>query len=133
MQDPRKLLVYQRAHTLAVDIRRTTKRLSRGEYASLRSQMVRAVESVVLNIAEGCGASSQREFARFLDISIKSTTELECQLDLTRDYAALDDEHWRPLHSELIEIRRMLCGLRRTILSRSTRSAVTSSSGELTN
>lgn len=42
--------------------------------------MIRAAESITTNIVEGCGAATRREFARFLDISIKSTSELEYQL-----------------------------------------------------
>jgi four helix bundle protein len=52
-------------------------------YRSLREQIVAAAESIPFNIAEGCGASSQKEFARFLEISIKSANELEAELQLT--------------------------------------------------
>jgi four helix bundle protein len=78
--------------------------------------MVRAAESIPTNIVEGCGSTSRKEFARFLDISIKSTCELEYQLQLARDCGVLPRDEWRSLSAKTIEIRRMLCGLRRRVL-----------------
>lgn len=78
--------------------------------------MVSAAESVPFNIVEGCAATSRKEFARFLEISIKSTSELEYQLQLATDYGVLPQRVWRSLTIETIEIRRMLCGLRRAVL-----------------
>ena len=78
--------------------------------------MVNAAESVAFNIVEGCGSVSSKEFARFLDISIKSTCELEYQLQLATDCDLLAQRVGNPLSAETIEIRRMLCGLRRKVL-----------------
>jgi four helix bundle protein len=78
--------------------------------------MVSAAESIVCNIVEGCGATSRKEFARFLDISIKSTCELEYQLQLARDCGVLATHDWRSLTAETVEVRRMLTGLRRRVL-----------------
>jgi four helix bundle protein len=79
--------------------------------------MIRAAESIAFNIVEGCGARGNKEFARFLDISIKSSSELEYQLQLARDYGVLSKRDWHSLTSEVIEVRKMLCGLRRAILA----------------
>lgn len=72
---------------------------------------------MVLNIVEGCGASSLKEFARFLDHSIKSTSELESQLELAKDYGALGGWEYQRLSTETVEIRRMICGYRAKVLS----------------
>jgi four helix bundle protein len=40
--------------------------------AGARSQITRSSESIPTNIVEGCFAAIQNEFARYLDISIKS-------------------------------------------------------------
>jgi len=71
MQDFRKLVVWQKAHAFALEIRRVTEGFPR----ELRDQIRSAAESIVNNIVEGCGASSRKEFARYLDISIKSASE----------------------------------------------------------
>ena len=78
--------------------------------------MIRAAESIVFNIVEGCGGSSSKEFARFLDIGIKSTSELESQLELAKDYGVLSDSHWQTITKETVDVRRMLCGLRAKVL-----------------
>ena len=116
MQDFRRLLVWARAHKLVLGVRRAIRGFPRSERGSLRSQMVTSAESIAFNIVEGCGASRPKEFARFLDISIKSTCELEYQLQLATDCGLLSSRVGPPLASETVEIRRMLCGLRRKVL-----------------
>ena len=117
MQDHRKLRVWRQAHDLALAIRRASREFPRRGYGSLQAQITRAAESTVFNIAEGCGAASQRELARFLDISIKSTVELEAQLELAKDYGALSACTWMTLAPNVIDVRRMLCGLRSKVLT----------------
>lgn len=116
MQSFRDLTVWQRAHAFALSVRRATHSFPRRGYTSLKSQIVSAAESVPFNIVEGCAATSRKEFARFLEISIKSTSELEYQIQLATDYGVLPQRLWRSLTIEIIEIRRMLCGLRRAVL-----------------
>jgi four helix bundle protein len=97
-------------------VRRAIRAFPRSERGSLKSQMANAAESVAFNIVEGCGSASSKEFARFLDISIKSTSELEYQLQLATDCDLLPRHVGNPLRAETVEIRRMLCGLRRKVL-----------------
>ena len=116
MQDYRKLRVWRHAHDLAIATRAATRVFPANGYSSLQSQMVRAAESIVFNVAEGCGASSQREFARFLGISIKSTFELQAECDLAKDYAILSIPAWEQLTAALMSVRRMLFALRKKVL-----------------
>ena len=78
--------------------------------------MVRAAESIVFNIAEGCGATSQREFARFLGISLKSTFELESECELAKDYGVLGCDAWQQHSAAIVSVRRMLFALRNKVL-----------------
>lgn len=117
MQDYHRLRVWRKAHGLALRIHREVNRFPRNGYSSLRRQMMRAAESIPFNIVEGCGADSQKDFARYLDISIKSTSELEYQLHLGRDYGVLPHNRWLVLSKETIEVRRMLYGLRSKVLA----------------
>ncbi len=86
------------------------------EFAALRSQLTRAADSVAATIVEGCGAASAREFARFLDMSIKSASETEYHLLSARDRRALIDRRWRQLSTEAVEIRRMTYAYRQRLL-----------------
>ena len=121
MQDFRQLLVWKRAHAFALNIRRATQEMPRAGYTDLKSQMTRAAQSIVDNIVEGCGAASRFEFARYVDISIKSTSEVDYQLELARDLGVMSQDVWKPLAKEVIEIRKMLSALRRSILAAAAR------------
>jgi len=112
VQDYRQLRVHANAHVLALRVRAVTALFPKTGYASLRGQITTAAESIAFNIVEGCAASSAPEFARFLDIAIKSATELEYQLTLARDYGVLRYSAWRTLTGETIDVRKMLFGLR---------------------
>jgi four helix bundle protein len=61
------------------------------------------------------GIHAKRD-GEIFEMSIKSTKELEYQLFLSRDYGVLPRKDWKTLTVETIEIRRMLCGLRRKVL-----------------
>ena len=116
MQDYHKLLVWQRAHAFVLEVRKTADQLPPG-FANLRNQIISASESIAYNIVEGCGAATRAEFARFVDISIKSTNEVQYQLELARDNHVLDAETWEKLTRDVIEIRKMLHGFRKKLLA----------------
>ena len=81
MADFKKLLVWQKAHALALSIDRLTKRIRASQYASFKNQIFRAGLSIPANIAEGRQKDSEREFARFLGIAASSSSELESHLN----------------------------------------------------
>ena len=119
MADFKKLLVWQKAHTMALDVHRVAGRIRGAKHASLRNQMISAAMSVPANIVEGSGQESPREFSRFLRIALNSTTELEYHLLVARDLEVIHDSDFLSLTSQVIEVRKMLYGLRRRLASRS--------------
>jgi four helix bundle protein len=118
MQDYRKLIVWERTHAHTLKVRLATKQFPNKGYSNLKSQMTRAAESIGYNIVEGCGSSTANEFARYLDISIKSASELDYQLLLSKGYGVLSEIDWAAHSKETIEIRRMLSKLRGKVLDR---------------
>ena len=116
MQDFRELRVWGRAHSFALDVGRAARAFPRTGYSELKSQIIRAADSIVSNIVEGAGAATRKEFARFLDISIKSASEVDYRLELARDNGVLPYRVWKQLALEVVEIRKMLFALRRAIL-----------------
>jgi four helix bundle protein len=121
MQDFRQLVVWKRAHAFALNVRRVVEAMPRAGYSDLKSQMTRAAQSIVDNLVEGCGAASRLEFARYLDISIKSTSEVDYQLEFAHDLGVISHDVWKPLAAEVIEIRKMLSALRRSVVAAATR------------
>ncbi len=67
--------------------------------------------SIPANIVEGRRQESEKEFARYLRISINSAFELEYHLIVARDIGAISEADSASLLRELIEVRRMLHGL----------------------
>ena len=118
MQDYRRLDVWKRALAHTIAVRRATGRFPKRGFADLKDQIHRSAESIVNNIVEGCGAPTDRDFARFLSVSIKSAIELEGQLEMAECYEIVSEAVWYRLSGETIEIRRMLFGLRKSVLLR---------------
>ena len=114
MQDYHKLLVWQRAHPFSVEVARLAEGFRPG-FSGARDQVINAVQSIVNNIVEGCRAATQKEFARYIDISIKSSSEVEYQLESARDNHLIDVATFDRLVKEVIEIRKMLHGLRKRL------------------
>ena|SRR5438067_712016 len=116
MRDYHRLEIWRRAHALAITIHDIAQRFRSRDVGTLRSQLTRAADSVPANIVEGSGAATAKEFARFLDISIKSGSETEYHLLVARDRRLLVDRDWRRLSTETVEIRRMTYAYRKRLL-----------------
>ena len=85
----REFPVYKEAR----EFRKNLKKLAREKFPSeekycLRSQLFRALDSILLNIAEGSERYSDTDFSRFLNTAIGSLAEVIACLD-----AATDDEY----------------------------------------
>ena len=85
MRDFKNLKVWQKAHELALQVYGVVRRFPREERYGLVSQLQRAATSIPANIAEGCGCQGNREFAYFLNIAVRSSSEVEYLLILARD------------------------------------------------
>ncbi|MEO7501087.1 MAG: four helix bundle protein [Gemmatimonadaceae bacterium] len=119
MGDFKKLLVWQKAHTMALNAHSIASRIRWSHYSSLRSQIIRSAMSVPANIVEGASEQTAKEFSRFLRIALNSTTELEYHLIAARDLRAVRGSDTLTLMSQVIEVRKMLYGLRRYLASQS--------------
>ena len=108
MKDFRDLKIWQRSHKLTLEIYRLTRAFPREEIYGLVSQMRRSSASIPTNIAEGCGRNTDADFARFLDNSAGSASELDYQLILSRDLQYISPNTYQSLSTELTEIKRML-------------------------
>ncbi|QVL31535.1 four helix bundle protein [Telmatocola sphagniphila] len=111
MKDFRSLLVWQKSHDLALKIYRATSEFPKTELYGLTSQLRRAVVSIPSNIAEGCGRGSEADFARFLQLSMGSASEVEYQILLGKDLALLSETEYFRLNSAIVEVKRMLSSL----------------------
>jgi len=118
MRDFRKLIVWRRAHVLAVDAHRTLQSVRAPGSASTRIQLQKALASIPANISEGCGKRSDAEFTRYLDIALGSATESENHLIFVHDLGWIDCATFAVLDAELTEVRRMLFSLEAVVRRR---------------
>lgn len=108
MQDFRKLDIYKRAIEYCSEIYRFSANLPDDEKYGLISQMRRAGTSIPLNISEGAGCTTNKEFAHFVSFAYRSVNEvLTClelieKLGLDRDIDNLDK-----LRNEGMQLSRM--------------------------
>jgi four helix bundle protein len=79
-----EMWIYTESLALADRVHSITRRWDSVDRSSLGIQLIRAADSVGLNIAEGYGRYSTNEFRRFLLISRGSLFELLTQLELAR-------------------------------------------------
>ena len=79
--------------------------------------------SIPANIVEGRAKSSEKEFARFLKISLSSSTELEYHLIVAKDLGAIDQKAFLSMLEQTLEVRMMLHGLLKKIAAASSNSS----------
>ena len=115
MSDYRKLLVWQKAHALALDAHRTAARIRGSQYAPFRSQIIRSALSIPANIVEGQEQRTDPGFARFLRIALGSASELEYHLTAAHEIQAISTREYQSLSAQVVEVRRMLHGLIRRL------------------
>jgi four helix bundle protein len=78
----RKMEVWKKAMDFIEKIYKITNKFPSKEVYGLTSQLRRSATSIALNIAEGSGTGSDREFSRFLSIALRSNYELMCAMEI---------------------------------------------------
>jgi four helix bundle protein len=116
MRDFKRIKAWQRAHTLTIAIEKLTRGFTRRGHAALRSQLNRSAGSIAANIVEGCNASTNKEFARYLTISINSANETEYHLLSSRDFSLVPLDDWQKYSAETIAVRKMVYAYRKKVL-----------------
>ena len=111
------LNAWQRAYEVALEVDRLTNESSFDKKWALKDQMLRSSLSISSNIAEGFGRKSKKDFARFLLIAMGSTEELRSQIRFARDTGLIKDSDFNSVHDKLLEIGKMITGLRKYLLS----------------
>ena len=107
-----ELKVWQIALRLSNEIDILVKTFPREELYSLCSQMKRAADSVVLNIAEGSTGQSKPEFKRFLGIALRSAIEVVSCLFISHTRKYINDTEFKKYYEEYEILSKMITKLR---------------------
>jgi four helix bundle protein len=106
------LKIWQKAFDLCDEIHLVAIKFPKNELFSLSSQMKRAADSVVLNICEGSTGLSNAEFARFLNISLRSAIEVVGCLMLAKKRSYITEAVYTKLYDEYDHLCRMITKFR---------------------
>jgi four helix bundle protein len=109
MRDYKKLDVWKKSHELNMLVKKKiATKFPREERYELTSQLQRAVLSVPLNIVEGCGRYTDKDFAHFLDNSLGSANETDYCLFTAFELGYINKEEYETVNKLVNEVRAML-------------------------
>ena len=109
-----KLIVWQEAKKLVVDVYRLLDNIPKFEKYALCDQIRRAVVSVPSNIAEGSGRRSLKEKIHFLEISYGSLMETFNQLLIAIDLTYITEESVEEIKPSIDAVAKMINALSNT-------------------
>lgn len=109
-----KLQVWNDARSLVKQVYTLTEQLPTTEKYGLVSQMRRAAVSVVSNIAEGSGRTSQKDQARFYQIAFSSLIELLNQFIIANDLNYISQNALMDIRTEIEKVSNKLNALRKS-------------------
>ncbi|MBN8706904.1 MAG: four helix bundle protein [Bacteroidetes bacterium] len=108
MRNYKELKVWEKAHSVTLDVYHLTSKFPKQEQFGLTSQMRRAAVSVASNIVEGSARKTDKEFIQFLYIALGSANELDYQLFLAKDLTFITEEIYLDADKNINEVKRML-------------------------
>jgi four helix bundle protein len=109
MRDYKKYDVWVKSHQLVLCT--YAPKFPTSEQFALTSQIKRASYSTPLNIVEGCGRNTDKDFAHFLDVALGSTQELEYCLLLAKDLEYISEQLFFMANEKINEIKAKLINL----------------------
>lgn len=109
MRDYKKLDVWKKAHEQYLFVKKNiAPKLPREERFELTSQLLRASLSIPLNIVEGCGRFTDKDFAHFLDTSLGSTNEVDYCCLIAFEIKYISEQEYNEIIKIINEVRAML-------------------------
>ncbi|MCX2495563.1 four helix bundle protein [Pedobacter sp. PF22-3] len=109
MRDYQKLDVWKKAHLFTLQVyKEILPIMPVEEKFALTQQIRRAAYSIPLNIVEGSGKNTDKDFVHYLDNALGSTKEIEYAFILLRDLAYVSLEVYEAVNKSVNEIKAML-------------------------
>ncbi len=116
MRNYNNYTVWKQSHELVQFIyNKIVPAFPQSEMYDLTRQLKRAAYSVPLNIVEGSGRNSEKDFVHFLDMSLGSILELEYCCHLAKDLNYIDADLYISVNRKVNDIKAMLIKLIKSI------------------
>ena len=112
----KNLNIWKLSISLANDIYSVTEMFPKTEDFGLKSQIRRCAVSIASNIAEGSSRSSNKDFSRFLEISMGSVFDLQTQLSISKNRNFIEEEIANDLDIKIVDLQKMISGFQKTLL-----------------
>lgn len=109
----KNLNIWKNAIDVADEIYVSTEGFPKSEEFGLKSQLRRCAVSVPSNIAEGSSRTSNKDFNRFLEISLGSLYEMQTQLIISLKRKFITEENFEQIENKIIELQRMISGFQK--------------------
>lgn len=109
--------VYKDAQELVGIVLKIVNNLPKECRFEIGSQLVRSAFSVVLNIAEGSGKSSDKDFNRFLDIALGSLYEVLAGADTVKNVKFISKDEFEAVFQSCELIADQLGGFKKSLKS----------------
>ncbi len=109
------LEIWKQSRLFCTSIYEITYSFPNDEKFGLTNQLRRAAVSIPSNIAEGSSRNSNKDFSRFIEISIGSAYEIETQLLIATDLKFIITEKSESLIHTLESIIKMMVKFRSTL------------------
>ena len=110
-----KLLIWQKAMDLGERINTIQKTFPKQEMFNLSSQILRAVDSVALNIAEGSIGQSNPEQKRYIGYAYRSLAEVVTCLHKAKRRNYITDKEFSDLYDFSFHLMNMILAFKKSI------------------
>lgn len=111
------LIVWQRGHSLVLNIYRITTNFPKEEKFGLTDQLRRASVSFTSNISEGFGRDKMNDKSHFYTMALGSLYEIQNQLYISKDLKYINVKEFDVLLNECTEISKMSSSLIKKVRS----------------
>jgi four helix bundle protein len=108
MRDFKKLKIWVKGMEIVKQVYQLTSEFPELEKFGLRTQMNRAAVSIPSNIAEGSAKRSDKEYIKYLEVSLGSAYELETQVLIASEVSFGKEQLRESLLKELDEEQKMI-------------------------
>jgi four helix bundle protein len=107
----RKLNIWNKSMAFVSMIYKSSEKFPNRELYGLTQQLRRAAISISLNIAEGSASSTDKEFKRFLSMSLRSIYEVMCGIEISNNLGYIKSDATKPILNDAEELAAMVGGL----------------------
>ncbi|HYH16811.1 MAG TPA: four helix bundle protein [Flavisolibacter sp.] len=115
MRNFKELRIWQKGIEIAVKTFRLTDSFPKEDKFGICQQMTKAGVSIPSNITEGSSRNSEKDYARFIKVSLSSNFELETQLIIAEQLQKGNQKLLQELKMELLDHQRMLTGFQQKL------------------